>query len=244
MNEYSEDYLLNKRIRILQPLNGYRASTDAVFLASIIENVKPNDNILDVGSGTGAVSLCLAHHFPQNSIIGLELQPKLAELSQKSAAINGFNNLTYYNADISGKTLPIKPCSFNHVITNPPYYEQGSLSPNQGKALAHTHHNIDLAGWIRFCLKMLKPFGHFYIINRVETLDTILGVLNGKAGNIKILPFYSKPEQNAKRILLSAQKDSKTPTTILPPFYAHTTEGKHTTKSEQILKDGLLFFES
>ena len=30
MQEYSEDYLLDKRVRIFQPLNGYRASTDAV----------------------------------------------------------------------------------------------------------------------------------------------------------------------------------------------------------------------
>lgn len=40
MQEYSEDYLLDKRVRIFQPLNGYRASTDAVILSSLIARIK------------------------------------------------------------------------------------------------------------------------------------------------------------------------------------------------------------
>ena len=36
MQEYSEDYLLDKRVRIFQPLNGYRASTEADILSYLI----------------------------------------------------------------------------------------------------------------------------------------------------------------------------------------------------------------
>ena len=63
MAEYTNDYLLNRQVKIFQPVDGYRASTDAVILSSLVQKVKKNDKILDVGSGTGAISLCLAARF-------------------------------------------------------------------------------------------------------------------------------------------------------------------------------------
>lgn len=64
MIDYTNDYLLDKKVKIFQPVNGYRASTDAVLLSSLAQ-IKNGDSILDVGSGTGAVSLCLAHRLPK-----------------------------------------------------------------------------------------------------------------------------------------------------------------------------------
>lgn len=242
MNEYTNDYLLDKQVRILQPVNGYRTSSDAVLLSSLINGIKESENILDVGSGTGGISLCLAHRFPENQICGLEIQPRLADLANQSAAANGFGNLEYFNVDINGKKLPLPPCSFSHVITNPPYSDHDMPSPNKSKALAHNHSATDLSQWLSFCLKMLKPFGHLYIVNRVEALNEIITALYKKAGKIEVIPVYSKPGQNAKRILIKAQKDSKSPTIILPPLYVHKSNGEYTPEANQILRQGKSFF--
>lgn len=238
MDNFTNDYLLNKKVRILQPVDGYRASSDAVLLASLIENIKLSDTILDVGSGTGAVSLCLAYRFPENHITGLEIQPQLADLAKQSADINNFANLVYYQADIRQKKLTVSPCSFNHVITNPPYSEHDRPSPNLSKALAHNHTDFTLNEWLKFCLKMLKPFGKIYLINRVEAIDEILNTFSKHAGGIKIIPVYSKPGQQAKRILISAQKDSKAPTVICPPFYMYNSDGTYTRAADEILRKG------
>ena len=123
MPDYTEDYLLDKKIKIFQPNDGYRAAIDAVLLSAAVEKLRPGDNILDIGSGTGAVSLCLAQRFfelaPQ--ITGVEIQPMLAELSNMSATANNFSFLKYINADIFDCGLPF--CSFAHVVSNPPYFE-------------------------------------------------------------------------------------------------------------------------
>ncbi len=245
MQNYTQDYLLNKRIKIFQPVNGYRASTDAVILSALVAGIKKGEKILDVGSGTGAISLCLAERLKElePQITGLELQPELAELSNLSAKENGFNTfLNYINADIKNK-IPLENCSFHKVISNPPYTEHDMPSPNQGKALAHNHNGQTLSEWIKFCIKMLRPQGKLYMINRAEALDYILGEIRGKAGNIHVIPLYSKVGQNAKRVMIIAQKDSKAPTQILPGLTVHTADGGYTDTAYAILREGKSLFE-
>lgn len=243
MQNYTQDYLLNKRVKIFQPVDGYRASTDAIILSSLVSKVKAKDKILDVGSGTGAISLCLAERFKDYhiQITGLELQPELAELSNSSAKENGCSEfLTYLNCNIKNK-LPLENCSFNHVITNPPYSEYDMPSPNQSKSLAHNHNDLSLSDWIKFCIKMLAPKGFFYMINRAEAIDYILHEIYNKLGNIKIIPLYSKSGQDAKRVMIIAQKDSKAATQILSSLTVHNEDGEYSSKAFEILREGKSF---
>ena len=246
MIEYTNDYLLNLRVKIFQPINGYRASTDAVILSALPEKIKPRDRILDVGSGTGAISLCLAHRLQNQNIQihGFELQSDLAELSNLSAKANGFSEfLHYHNVNITNTSLPEKPNTFQHVISNPPYSETDMKSPNPSKSLAHNFEDFNINNWIQFCLKMLAPFGWFYMINRAEALPQILYSLHEKAGDITIIPLHSKNTQNAKRVLVSARKNSKTPAIIKPAFIIHQKDGSYTPQAEQILRLGKSFAE-
>lgn len=245
-DDYTQDYLLDKRVVIFQPVGGYRASTDAVLLSAMVSAVK-NAKILDVGSGTGAISLCLAERLKNNNvkIDGLEFQEKLAELSNMSAEKNGFAFLKFYNRDIKNKETAKEflPCSYDVVVTNPPYSDHDMPSPNKSKATAHNLSEMNLSQWLNFCLKMAKPFGKIYMVNRVEALPVICAELKGKAGNIKILPIYSKKDQKAKRVIVCAQKDSKTPCEILPPLIVHSADGSYTEKAENILRKSMSLFD-
>lgn len=245
---YTNDYLLDKQVKIFQPVDGYRASTDAVLLAAMVKTDTKNVRILDVGSGTGAVSLCLAQRFQQHNveIHGLEIQPTLAELANLSAQANGFTFLQYYQADIRQQlgNKNLQPCSFDIVITNPPYSDNDLPSPNKSKATAHNLDHFDLMAWLKFCVKMTKPFGHIYLINRAAALPQICTALAGRAGGLTILPLYSKTTQNAKRVIIAAQKDSKAPAQILPPFVVHRENGDYTAAAQKILREGRGFNES
>ena len=245
--EYTQDYLLDKKVKIYQPQDGYRASADAVLLSALITPEFANASILDVGSDTGAVSLCLAQRLHNNNVTihGLEIQPALAELANMSAKANQFDFLHYTEFDIRSQTKlsGLATCSFDAVVTNPPYSEHDMPSPNKSKAFAHNHQNFGLEQWLQFCLKMAKPFGRIYMVNRTEALPEICSVLHGKAGNITVIPVYSKKGQDSKRILVSAQKDSKAPCRILKPFVVHTANGEYTLSAQKILRKGLSFME-
>ena len=39
--DHTNDYLLDKRVKIFQPINGYRASTDAVLVSSLVNKSAP-----------------------------------------------------------------------------------------------------------------------------------------------------------------------------------------------------------
>ena len=242
MPEYSHDYLLDKQIKIFQPLDGYRASSDAVILSSAVQKVKDGEQILDLGSGTGAISLCLAHRFPNAVITGFEIQSELVKLSNMSAKINGFDNLKFINCDLR---QPVSSWfgQYDHVITNPPYALDDMPSPNKSKATAHNFEKIDLGQWIKLALKCLRSQGRIYIINRAEAIDEILSSLHGHTGAITIVPLCSKSGQNAKRVLICARKGVHTPTRILPQIIVHREDGAYTAKAQKILRDGACLFD-
>jgi len=242
MIQHSDDYLLDKKIKIFQPLNGYRASGDAVLLSSAIQKVKSGEKILDLGSGTGAISLCLAHRFPTAQICGFEIQDELVKLSNMSAKANGFVNLTFSNHDLRQPDTRWFG-QYDHVITNPPYAKDDMPSPNKSKATAHNLNDIDLTSWLKLALKCLRSQGQIYIINRAEAIDEILSVLYGHTGAITIVPLCSKSGQNAKRVLICARKGVHTPTRILPPLIIHKSDGSYTAKAQKILRNGICLFD-
>lgn len=243
LTTYTEDYLLDKKVKIFQPENGYRTSSDAVLLAALAADLPEHARVLDTGSGTGSVSLCLAYRFKNRgiSVDGLEIQPELTELANFSATQNGFDFVHFHNLDIRVKNTFPAPCSFDAVFTNPPYSDHDQPSPNRSKAAAHNHADFTLTQWLKFCLKMTKPFGKIYIIHRSEALQEICTAFAGFAGNLAILPVYSKKGQQAKRILVAAQKDSRTPCRILQPFVMHDKNGNYTADAQKILRDGAGF---
>ena len=238
MEDKNKDYLLDKKVIIYHPKGFYKASSDAVWVASAVSKVKKGDNILDVGSGGGAISLCLASRFKNNgiSIEGLEFQKELAESANQSAKANGFEFVEFKNCNIF--EIKMKNCSYSHVITNPPYSSEDMPSPNASKATAHNFKFEDLKRWLDFCIKMIKPQGMFYIINRAEALEDIISCISGKLGAIEVFPLYSKQGQKAKRVIIRAKKDSKTPLVIHSPIIVHDDDGSYSYKAEEILRKG------
>ena len=83
----SLDKFLGGKIKIFQPLKGYRGGIDAVLLASFV-NVDKNSKILDLGSGTGLISFCLAYRCSNIKITGIEKNSYYHSLSLKSVQLN------------------------------------------------------------------------------------------------------------------------------------------------------------
>ena len=160
--------------------------------------------ILDVGIGTGGVSLCLLEHNPNLEITGIDVSKQMLDECENNAKLNK-RKIELLNVDIiNWKTSK----TFDAVVTNPPYFK--------GSAAQHgAHHNANLTEWTRSCLKRVRPRGYFFAITDSAVISEIIAALHdGKAGEIEIIHLFSGKKDTAERVLIRARLGVKTGTKI------------------------------
>ena len=228
----TEDAVLGGRVRLLQPSRGYRVAVDAVLLAAAVA-ARPGEQVLDLGAGVGAVGLCLAARVPECVVVGIELQPALAELATRNARLNGVEARVRTVVHDLAHALPADLGPFDHVVTNPPYLAAAVAdpSPHPVKALATVESSADLARWLGVAVGALKPAGTLTIIHRSDRLEEIAGHL-GRLGwgdiTVKRLP-------PAARVLVRARRGASQRLES-PPLQLHRPDGGYTEAAEAILR--------
>lgn len=236
--DVSDDAFLGGRVRLWQPLKGYRAATDPVLLAAACR-AAPGDGVLDVGAGVGAAAFCLGVRQPGVRLSGVEREAALARLSERNAARNGLEWRARCG-DIADAPAALRGETFDHVITNPPYHaaETGLASPDRLRDGANRE-SLSVAAWLDFCLRRLRPRGELTLIHRAERLAEILAGLEGRAGAVEILPLWPRTGLAAKRVILRAVKESRAPLRLCAGLALHDgPNGAFTDAATAVLRDG------
>jgi tRNA1(Val) A37 N6-methylase TrmN6 len=240
----SQDGLIGHRLRLIQPQQGYRAGSDAVFLAAAVQSTQSGsatEMILDAGCGAGAVSLCLAYRLRQARIDGLEVQPDLAELYDRNAANNDFGaRLRGHCGDISAPPDVIKNRQYDQVVSNPPFFQnsRSQASPHAAKDRAHREGELSTADWLAACLRRLKSCGVLTLIQAAERLPDVLPALSGVAGDIVIYPVWSRPGGPASRVIVRALKGRRGPARLQAGIVVHDNSGARSATANQVLRLG------
>lgn len=239
MDGVSEDRLLDGRVLLRQPEEGYRAAIDPVMLAAAVTAAE-GETVLDLGSGVGAASLCLAARVPGCRIFGLEMQPALVALARQNIDLNGHTGrVETLIGTLQSPPPRLAPGSFHHVMTNPPYNApEGTPSPSAIKDTANRESEIDLVAWMRFAVNMLRPKGVLTLVFRADRLDALMAALHGKVGEIVVTPLWPKRGRPAKRVLVRGRKGLATPLTLAPGLVLHEEDGRYTALADDILRRG------
>lgn len=173
----------------------YNPTSDAVWLAAFAP--RGAKTVLDVGIGTGGVSLCLLANNPDMDITGIDISDDMLTACRDNAELNGAN-IELLNADIATWRTNR---TFDLVITNPPYF---SGTPAKHNA----HHNADLPEWVARCISRVRPMGTFCIITDAATAGVVIAQMAKKLGDITMFPLFGARD-TAERVLLSGRLGSR-----------------------------------
>lgn len=228
-----EIYVLNKRLKLLHSEKGFRTSIDSVLLAASCP-VKAGEHILDMGCGVGGAGLSVLTRVQGAQLTGVEIQEDHAALARENAKANGFEDqCDFIHSDICTYK---SDQAFDHVICNPPYLEDGAhlRSPDAEKATAMGFENADLKEWIDVAYRRLKPKGSLTLIHRADQLDIIIRAMGKRFGAIEVFPLWSKTGDSARRVLVRAMKDRRTPMTLHAGLVVHQENGEYSKEAQKI----------
>jgi tRNA1(Val) A37 N6-methylase TrmN6 len=207
--------LLNGRVKIKHSF--YNPTSDAVWLAAFApRGIK---TVLDVGIGTGGVSICLSAHFKKIDITGIDISEEMLTICRENMELNDIQ-AELLNTDIFNWSTQKR---YDLVITNPPYF-------NGTPANHNAHHNTDITKWTKKCCARVENNGYICIISDSLCTDKIISALVDKHfGKIEILPLFGA-KNSAERVIIRAKQGAKTGTTIFQGFSMN---------DDRILRDGL-----
>ncbi len=234
----TEDAFLGGRLRLRQPVAGYRAAIDPVLLAAAVP-AAAGQSIADLGCGVATAGLCLLARVPGARVSGLELQAPLAALATQNAALNGCaDRLKVVQGDVAAPPAALASSGFDHVMLNPPYLEAASarVSADEIRRIATVEGPADLAAWIACAFALLRPRGSLTAIHRADRVDRVLALLSPRFGDLAVFPLWPREGENAKRVLVQARKGSAGPLRFLAGLALHDAGGAFTPAAEAVLR--------
>ena len=245
----SDDAFLGGGLRIYQPLQGYRAGLDAVFLAAAVGSCgeKPI-RVLDVGAGVGTAGLCVARRCLGARVVLIEREAELVALARQNIQRNGLEDrVTVIEADVGRisrdalAALGVRHEHFDHVIANPPFHSEGAgtAARHRLKAAAHAMPEAGLADWARFMARMARPGGEAIVIHKADALPALLGSLEGRFGALSVRPLHSQIGEAAHRVIVRGIKGSRAPFRIEAGLVMHDAEKCATPGADGVLRRGL-----
>ena len=222
------------RILVLQKKKGYRFSVDAPLLADFIQT-RPEDEILELGTGNGIISLLLSIK-PFKHITAVEIQESLADLARRNVRINSLDKkITVIHMDLR-KFQPGK--KFDLIFSNPPYIRKGAghLSSSEERSVAKHELKCDIFDIMERTGKLLTKKGKAYFIFQAKRKKELLQAAERNGLKMESIRFvYSRKESPSNQILTS-WSFSSAQETILPPFILYDEEGNDSSEAKEIFR--------
>lgn len=187
---------------LIQNPQKFSFGIDAVLLSAFAaRKIKEREHILDIGTGTGILPLLLHAKTKAGHICGLEIQEDMARMARRSVAYNGIDNIEIVHGDIKEYEKLFPKGSFDSIVSNPPYMNEGKPSPNENMAISRHELACTLEDIIQSATYLLKPGGKFFMVHRPNRLVDILSLMRQKKLEPKCLKMV-QPFAGAKPNLL------------------------------------------
>ncbi len=235
------DELHRKGYKIIQDPNRFCFGMDAVLL-SAFANVRKNEKVLDIGTGTGIIPILMEARYGGESYVGIEIQEDVADMARRSVKYNNLEDrIVIDNADVKDALKLYGFGFFDVITTNPPYMtvDKGIVNPNDTKALSRHELSVKLEDIVSISSKLLKNKGRFYMIHRPARLVEIMNVMRKYNLEIKrIRMVHPYIDKEANMVLIEAMHDGKPFLKVENPLIVYEKSGEYTKEVMDIYYGG------
>ncbi len=225
-------------IKLLQAKNGYRFSVDALLLENFISAARLQKG-LELGAGSGIISILLAKRLKDTRITAVEIQESFAGRAERNIRLNKLcGRINVLVKDIKELRGIFSANEFNFVFSNPPFRkpDTGRMSKYEERAIARHEIEITLPDLVSAASYLLRHTGKFYLIYHPFRLAELVGLLQQYRLEPKKMRFvHSTAGEEAKMVLIEAVKGSGTWLKISPPLYIYGKGNEYTPEMRRIL---------
>lgn len=236
-NERIDD-LEFKNLKIIQNTKGFCFGIDAVLLSDFAKNIKKNAKVLDLGTGTGIISILLCGKTNLEKIIGVEVQKEVANMAKRSSKLNNLENkFEIINENIINLDNIYERNSFDVIVTNPPYKKENTGIVNEEEKKLISRHEVlaKLEDYIKISNKLLKDKGEFYMVHRPERLVDIITYMRQYKIEPKEIRFVCSHEKEPpKLVLIKGVKNAKPFLKFKEDLYIYNDDGSYTDEIYEI----------
>lgn len=235
-NESIEDLQYN-HLQIIQKKNGFRFGTDAVLLCGFA-HIKNYDKVVDLGTGTGILSILLSQKAENLQIHAFEIQEDMADMASRSVLLNQLQDMIQiHHGDYRFAANILGKASQTVVVCNPPYGKERStvLPPNVNKLISKHETETSIEATIEAASQLLMYAGRFYICFPSVWLVEVFALLRKYSLEPKKLRFVqSYAQKKPYLMLIEAVKHGKPYIVIDAPLILHNEDGSMKPEVKQI----------
>ena len=219
-------------LKIIQNSEGFCFGIDSVLLSDFAKNMKKNSTVVDIGTGTGIISILLSEKSSAKKIYGVEIQDEVADMAKRSVELNELKEkIEIINDDIKNINKYIDNNTVDCIVTNPPYKKLDAGMKNENEKLLISRHEIkcNLQDIAEISRKLLKDKGEIYIVHKSERLVDILTTFRQNKLETKLIRLIqSNKNSDPNLVLVKAVKNGGEFLKIEKPLIIYNEDGTYT----------------
>lgn len=196
-----------KHFQIQQKHAALKVGTDSMILGSLCSWDSPK-RLLDIGTGTGVLTLMCAQRFSFEEIIGIEISEEAfidavenAENSPFQSRISIFNQaLQDYQSN----------SPFDAIISNPPFFENSFKNTDSQKTLARHTDSLTFEELLHSIANLLSPDGKAWIIIPFDASDSFIRL--AERNNLfpaDLITIFGKPDKHTRTVIALQKKQTE-----------------------------------
>ena len=231
---------INENLRLIQRRDGLTFGTDAYLLAAFMRE-KRNAVAMDVGAGTGIISLLCATKGKFKKVFCVEVQESFADIIERNAELNGLSDkIEVLCRDVRELAHADTQGEVDVVFSNPPYMKADSGKRNDTDEKYIARHEV--CGTIDdFCAgaaKMLKHGGLFYCVYRPDRLIDLIAALRKHKLEPKRMTFVcARADSEPSVVLIESKLGGAAGVRVTEPLILTDEAGNQTERAKKIYEN-------